>query len=249
MDMVKLVRPMPLPEFVDRARSGETFVVRGNPDKFSHLITLEEIEMRLNDGCNFAKPVQIIKDGKKHQVLEHQVAWSPHAVKKKEVLELLQQRHSFMMVNMSQINRKVANLIDSIEDLFPNARADLHIYVSTKADASGYHAHRDRPQHKLYLQVIGSTQWKVFKYRQGLEESVVSIGEHQEHEFLDLEMQFDLEPGDLMYMPPDVFHKVRNCDGPRVSLSIPFSILVNGADLHRMDRTYIPFKEMFVANH
>ena len=247
MDMVRLVRPMPLPEFVDRARSGETFVVRGNTEKFSHLITLEEIEARLNDGCNFAKPVQIIKEGKKHQVLDQQTAWSPHAIKKKEVLKLLQQRHSFMMVNMSQINRNIASLTESIEDLFPNARADLHIYVSTKADATGYHAHRDRPQHKLYLQVIGNTHWKIFKYGEGLEESVVSIGEDREHEFLDLQMEFDLHPGDLLYMPPDVFHKVRNYDGPRVSLSIPFSILVNGSDRHRMDRTYIPFREMFVG--
>ena len=52
-----------------------------------------------------------------------------------------------------------------------------------------------------------------------------------------------LEPGDLLYMPPDTFHKVRNEDGPRVSFSIPF--VIHKENIQRMDRTHIPFKEIF----
>jgi len=48
-------------------------------------------------------------------------------------------------------------------------------------------------------------------------------------------------PGDLFYMPPAVFHKIRNTGGPRVSLSIP----VSPAGGKRMDRTYIPFERLF----
>ena len=58
------------------------------------------------------------------------------------------------------------------------------------------------------------------------------------------EMEFVLEPGDVLYVPPGKFHNVRNTHGPRVSFSIPFVVYVDSKK-PRMDRTYIPFRAIF----
>jgi len=149
------------------------------------------------------------------------------------------------MMNMSQINPRVAELIDGIEGIFAdrNLHADLHLYVSASRDASGYNAHRDRPQHKLYLQVIGATDWQVFDTRPGVTEDVVAVPAEQEADTLEPKAGFTLNPGDLFYMPPGVFHKVRNRGGPRVSFSIPFAPARPGQK--RVDRRHIPFRAMF----
>ncbi len=248
VDIESLIHPLSVETFGQKVVDGESFVVEGDDDKFAHLISLEEIEARLNDGCNTAMPVHIVEHGGRHPVLEERVLWSPVVTKKREVLSLLESGHSFMMTNMTQINRRVAELIDNIEDFFVNAHADLHLYVSTRNDASGYHAHRDRPQHKIYLQMMGATHWKIFQHRSDLPTEVDHLEQDQEEEYLKLHMEFDLRPGDFLYMPPNVFHKVRNHDGPRVSFSIPFTILAENSNIKRMDRTYIPFAKLFLDN-
>lgn len=246
--MQSLVHPLSLRQFDEKVVAQETFVIEGHADKFSHLITLDEIEARLNDGCNTASPVQIIKDGGRERFVTERLFWAPQATKKREVLKLLQERHSFMMTNMSQINHRVAELLNGIERFFTNAHADLHLYVSTRSDASGYRAHRDRPQHKLYLQIIGCTAWKIFRPRVRLDDKIAWVDAAQEQDVLEPTMAFDLHPGDLLYMPPEVFHRVHNRGGPRVSFSIPFTIVPDEVPVKRMDRTHIPFKEMFLAD-
>ena len=246
VDIESLIHPLSVETFMQKVVNGESFVVEGGDDKFAHLISLEEIEARLNDGCNTAMPVHIVEHGARHPILEERVLWSPVATKKREVLSLLKSGHSFMMTNMTQINGRVAELIDNIEDFFVNAHADLHLYVSTHNDASGYDAHRDRPQHKIYLQMMGVTHWKIFRHRSDLPDEVDHLEQDHEEEYLRLHMEFDLRPGDLLYVPPNVFHKVRNHEGPRVSFSIPFTILAEDSNMKRMDRTYIPFAKLFL---
>src|SRR5690606_5990557 len=116
-------------------------------------------------------------------------------------------------------------------------------YISPKKGASAYNAHRDFPQHKLYLQVIGSTHWQVFKSKQALQDDVRSVTAEGEEKLLERVADFELVQGSAFYMPPAVFHKVNNPYGPRVSMSIPFIPSAEG--VKRMDRSYIPFKEIF----
>ena len=243
MQFSELIGAMTIDSFMDRFHKGETFVINGDSEKFSDLITLDEIENKLNEGCNISVPVQLIQDGVRKALIDKNVAWSPFAVKKSEVRKLLENKHSFMMMNMSQINRNVACLIDGIEQHFKDMCADLHLYVSPMGKATAYNAHRDRPQHKIYLQVVGETTWKIFKLKAEIDEKASAITEAGEEKLLEVVQEFTLTPGDILYMPPDVFHKVRNNAGPRISFSIPFS--PNIKNTNRMDRTYIPFKAIF----
>jgi len=246
MDFEALIHPLPKQEFFDRFERGACFVIRSPAEKFTNLVDLQDIEDRLNDGCNIGSPVEIIRDGKRSPVVDTDLAWSSFAVKKAEVLDQIHARCSFMIPNMSQLNPRVAAMIDGIEQAFAehDARADVHLYVSTTREASAYNAHRDYPQHKIYLQVIGSTEWHIFSHNQELPNDVCAVKEKDVNKNLKVVDRFTLNPGDLFYMPPSVFHQISNCGGPRVSLSIP---VVLGSTKKRMDRTYIPFKSLFEA--
>ncbi|MEM7194443.1 MAG: sulfotransferase [Pseudomonadota bacterium] len=245
MKFTDLIAPMELETFADKFNKGERFVIRGAPDKFEGLITLDEIETRMNDGCNVSSPLEIIHDGKRQALVDKNLSWAGLALQKTRISQLLEQRHSFLMMNMSQINPRVGELIDTVERTFASAnmRADLHLYISPDAGASAYNAHRDYPQHKIYLQVIGKTRWQVFKTRSDLSLDIRAFEAKDEAKHLELEKEFVLNPGDMFYMPPAVFHKVHSVDGPRVSFSIPFNQV--GHDNY-MDRRHIPFKQIFL---
>ena len=243
MNFKKLIDPMKLEEFLLKYNTSESFIIKGHKDKFSNLITLEEIESTINNGCNINSPMQIIKDGVRYYYIQENLPWSQVALQKSVIKKLLEEKHSFMMMNQTQINKKVSELIDTIESTFTNSHADLHLYISPKTASTGYDAHRDRPQHKIYMQIIGMTHWKIYKIVKEMPEETLALKEKDEKMYLEEEKNFTLEPGDLLYMPPGTFHKVRNEEGPRVSFSIPFVIAEEKREY--MDRTYIPFQEIF----
>lgn len=246
MNFLELISPMTPKEFIGKAGNNESFCIKGEKNKFDNLITLQEIENTLNNGCNLNIPIQIIKDGGRREYIQKNVKWSKMAIKKSKIKKLLEEKHSFLMMNQTQINNKVANLIDNIESTFNNSAADLHLYVSPKTMSTGYLAHRDRPQHKIYMQVIGKTSWTIYDFNENLSDDVPAIEEKDENKYLKEKMTILLEPGDLIYMPPNTFHKVRNENGPRVSFSIPFVIFKER--IERMDRAYIPFKKIFESS-
>ena len=245
MDFPTLIKPLSINEFTAKMNANESFVMSGKGKRdFTDLLSLAEIETALNNGCNINSPVQIITNGNRIFLIDQDVCWSPVALKKSEITNLLKSGHSFMMMNMSQINKAVAELIDTIEKSFNHCHADLHLYVSPIDDATGYMAHRDRPQHKIYLQVVGNTSWRLFSHNDDLPDDHISISEEGESKYLTEIMKFTMTPGDVLYMPPGQFHKVRNHSGPRISFSIPF-VIDPESTKHRMDRSHIPFQKLF----
>lgn len=246
MDFPTLIKPLSMNEFTAKMNANESFVMSGEGKRdFTDLLSLAEIEIALNNGCNISNPMQIILEiGERGYFIDQNVYWSPVALKKKEITNLLKSGHSFIMMNMSQINKAVAELIDTIEKSFNHCHADLHLYVSPINDGTGYMAHRDRPQHKIYLQVIGNTSWRLFSHTDDLPDDHISITEEGENKYLTEIMNFTMIPGDVLYMPPGQIHKVRNHSGPRVSFSIPFVIDPKNT-MQRMDRSHIPFQELF----
>lgn len=247
MTFNELISPWTRDRFMDHFEKGDCFVIRGCPDKFQGLITLEEIEARINDGCNWNAPLYVINDqGSRSTPVAKGFPWSTTALKKREVLEDLSNGHSFMMTNLSQINPRISALIDGIEEaLADHALAgDLHLYVSPRAGSTAYNAHRDFPQHKIYLQVMGKTDWTIFNHTDEVAATQHAFNEKEIDGKLTEAANFVLESGDLLYMPPAVFHRVLGIGGGRVSLSLPFTPAKNRP---RMDRTYIPFTRLFQA--
>lgn len=232
--LADLIAPRTIEEFRDQDFGKRSFFVHHETNPVEGLVSLDEIEARLNDGCcGFGTVAMIGSDSRKMQPREIYAeplgkTWSAAYLKKSRVKALLEAKHTFVMHNLSQMNPKVDALIASIEAEFPKFHADVHLYVSPGPGGTAYKIHRDDPQHKIYVQLIGTTHWTVYK--------------GDDVNALDIDFQVVLQPGSMLYMPPRVFHKVANPDGPRVSLSIPFFL---SPEQTAADRTFIPFRRIF----
>lgn len=244
MDIADLFAPITLSEFKAKIFGRTSLAVTRKSNPFENLLTLDEIEQKLNDGCATLTNLGLIgENGAKmpfESIYNHakQVYWSPFAMKKNFVLDKLINHHSFVMHNMTQINRQIAEIADAIETTFPDFHADLHIYVSPRPSATAYNVHRDSPQHKIYLQLIGTTHWTIYKGKS--EKISMTVEEAQRN--LEIDFRTELTPGSVIYMPPETYHHVTNGNDPRVSLSFPF---IHDPSRAPMDRRYIPFKTIF----
>lgn len=238
------MRPASLEDLQRHYKDGSCLVLEGEASKFEGLVTLADIERRLNDGCNASVFPQIIKEGSRSVPMSANGAWAPASTLKSQLLENIQAGYSFMMANSSQISRPLNELCREIEAFFieDQVHADVHLYVSTSKQGNSYDAHRDYPQHKLLLQAIGDANWQLFEGKEDMPKDMVAVPEAQMDDYLTLVSEFTLGQGDLLYMPPGVFHRVVSVGGPRVSISIPFYSMPSA---ERMDRCHIPFERIF----
>ena len=87
MDFAKLIKPLSLEEFAAKSSAKETFVMTGDGLRdFNDLISLEEIELVLNNGCNVNSPIYVIVEGKRQAFIDRNLKWSPFALKKHRVI-------------------------------------------------------------------------------------------------------------------------------------------------------------------
>ncbi|MEM7358243.1 MAG: cupin domain-containing protein [Pseudomonadota bacterium] len=242
-----ILDPMPVNELQTHYDERKCLVLEGEKTKFHDLVSPEDIELRLNDGCNNSSFAQIIKDGGRSAAVESSCVWSPASLKKTHFTESLKANLSFMMANSSQITSTMAQLIDEIEQFFGDdqVHADVHLYCSVNDRGNSYNAHRDFPQHKILLQAYGDTNWKIYNAIKEVPPHIAAIPVEEEEDWLELASEFTLTQGDLLYMPPGTFHKVVSVAGPRISISIPFYSMPEAG---RMDRSHIPFASLFRDN-
>ena len=236
--------PQSLEVLVSHLDEGKCLVMSGAENKFENLVTLDDIERRLNDGSNASIFAQVIKEGTRHSLVDSNTPWTPSALRKSAVTEELQAGNSIMLASSSQINQALARLCFELESLFSDAsmHADVHLYVSVDERGNSYDAHRDRPQHKLLLQAVGETEWQLFDAKEELADHVSAVPSEDQDKLLEETAAFTLKQGDLLYMPPGTFHKVSSTPGPRISISIPFFSMPEAS---RMDRSHIPFAQLF----
>lgn len=239
MRLAELIAPLAVAELIDRYFGRRACVRLRNDDSARSLVTLEELEARVNDGTGSLSSLAVIgPDGAKLPpealfVRQPGPAWAPQFLRKARLLELLQGGHSCVLHNMSQLTPRLAELIASIEQAFPGYQADAHLYFSPGAGATGFEVHRDQPQHKLYVQLHGTTHWTVFRGA----DPAISMTPEEARQRLVVDFEVRLTPGSVLYLPPAVFHRVESRDGPRVSLSIPF---YESPLAVPVDRSYVP---------
>ncbi len=244
MDLTQALKPISIAELKDKWFGKKSLAIVRKSNPFEGLLSLSELETRINDGCASLTNLSVI-DERGHKLPRAEIyteqrpgGWSPSFLHKDKVRALLEQGSSFVLHNMSQINRPISELVASIEQNFPGFQCDLHIYASPRAGATGYQVHRDYPQHKIYLQLMGCTQWTVYK---GAHEAR-SMSLEQAEAQLAVDFETKLLPGSVLYMPPNTFHRATNPDGPRISLSFPFH---HHPGAYRVDRSHIPLQSLF----
>jgi ribosomal protein L16 Arg81 hydroxylase len=248
MQVSDLIAPIPLDEFKARyfGRRPLAMTRAGNP--FQDLVTLRELQDKLNDGLASDLRVQVVSErlGRVPQKLlyrEGHRQTGNGALLKAKLRDYLEAGHSIICYNLSDMNDGVAALARSFEEEFAGHHCDLHVYLSPSRDASTLKTHADRPQQKFYLQLIGNTHWTVFRRKRPdslAGAQVIPEAEIDRH--LDVEFDVVLTPGSFLYMPPDTFHRVKLMGTPRVSLSF---LVTHAPETPQVDRARIDLGALF----
>jgi ribosomal protein L16 Arg81 hydroxylase len=247
MHVRDLIAPLSLDEFKANYwdRRPLALTRAGNP--FQDLVTLRELQDKLNDGLASDLRVQVVADrhGRVPQKLLYREGHRQNgaALLKAKLRDYLEADHSIICYNLSDMNDGVAELAASFEEEFAEHHCDLHVYLSPSRDASTLRTHSDRPQQKFYLQLIGNTHWTVFRTRDpdAVGEAQV-LPEDDIARLLEVAFEVVLTPGSSLYMPPGTFHRVRLMGTPRVSLSF---LVTRSPETPRVDRTRIDLGALF----
>lgn len=135
---------------------------------------------------------------------------------KKNLFRLVADGNTLIILNYSHYNHKTNNLCALIEQSFPVA-TEIHSYCSYSEDSKSFKIHCDYASNFI-IQCDGTTRWKVFNNRlSGLYPiSNNSIDEDN----LELCIDVELTPGDLIYIPSRIYHAAIP-SGKRLSMSIP----------------------------
>jgi len=203
-------------------------------------VTMKDVEVLLNHSVNSLSIIDFNHNKLPTRDLYYQTYWDHTSLDKTKVNQLIEEGCSFILHNCTEINREIAALANQIEESLPGYHTDLHIYISTQKDATTYAPHRDRPQHKIFIQLMGKVHWKIYDYKEKLEDHVIAVNEEYAEKNFKVVMDVVAKPGDVIYMPDGVFHKVETLS-PRVSLSFP----IVKSLVKRKDRTTISLEKYF----
>ncbi len=247
MHVRDLIAPMSLEDFKANYWNRRPLAMTRAGNPFQDLVTLKELEDKLNDGLASDLRVQVVaeRQGRVPRQLLYREGHrqAPAGLMKAKLRDYLEADHSIICYNLSDMNEGIASLAASFEEEFQDHHCDLHVYLSPSREASALKTHSDKPQQKFYLQLIGNTHWTVFRRKspQALE-GEQTVTEADIPKYLDVEFDVVLRPGSVIYMPPDTFHRVQLMGTPRVSLSF---LVSHAPQIPRVDRTRIDLGSLF----
>jgi ribosomal protein L16 Arg81 hydroxylase len=205
-----------------------------------NLVSMDEIETLFNNNfyLNFGLDV-IGPDGAyaKGDAIKSDTQQRAYTVDKEKIENYLKSDCTIVMKHCAHINKKMSALIQSLENAIPDYLVDMHLWMSTGTKAKSLNVHRDFPQEKIYLQLYGQTNWTIYKIPKDIErivqENITYFSKEDALEKLEIDFQFTLLPGQVMYMPVNRFHHVDISAGPRISASFLLNPHIHGEKISR----------------
>lgn len=112
-----------------------------------------------------------------------------------------------LIIDASRVNKKINSVCKDLEAIFPNSCSDAHIYFTVANNlSSGFGIHCDE-SHNLIVQMEGCSLFEVWD---------------QEVRETDPAIKIALSPGDAIFIPMKVYHRVTSLT-ERLSISFPVS--------------------------
>ncbi|OUV65964.1 MAG: hypothetical protein CBC89_04970 [Euryarchaeota archaeon TMED129] len=147
----------------------------------------------------------------------HERCWSRPHMEQRDVVECWYDGHNVIINNFDQIDRRRQQIMQGVEETFPQIRASMHIYAGTR-DCKSFKIHEDFANNFI-IQVDGETHWRVYNNR-----ASNIVGQVHEwsltHDDLDCAIDVTMKPGDMLYIPARCYHHAQP-SGKRLSVSIP----------------------------
>ena len=146
----------------------------------------------------------------------HERCWSRPTPDAKVLMNIFNDGHNIIINNFDQIDTRRQNIMQSVEETFPEIRAAMHIYAGLR-DNKSFKVHEDCANNFI-IQVEGQTHWRVYHNR--CSNLVSKRFDYPEHDFLDCAIDVTMSPGDMLYIPARCYHQAQPHE-KRLSVSIP----------------------------
>lgn len=200
---------MPMEEFIEFRKKKEWLVVKGNGEKrFKDYFSWREMDSYLNGYglSNHDRMPQLQIVHSKGKYCHKKDKWKKQ---KREIFEHWWNGDSFILTLCEFLNSTMWNQCVDFEEYF--GRGQANIYMSSRKDAKCFAIHGDTTENFLF-HVRGTVRWYIYN------ETTHDCPNHK----ATIDKVIDLEEGDLLYLPPKLYHKVETL-GPRISISFHFN--------------------------
>lgn len=192
-------------------------VRRSQPDYFTRLLSLDEVDRAITT-LDRHHPDITLKNADEAVALEEYVT-GDNSVDIVKVYQLFEQGSTIILSYLDTVVPALTAFCQSLENEF-SFPFQTNVYL-TPARAKGFKPHYDT--HDVFvLQVIGSKQWTIYGTPVHLPFADQDF-DSAVHERGAPTLEFELEAGDLAYIPRGFVHDARS--GERVSLHITAGIL------------------------
>jgi hypothetical protein len=196
-----VIDPMSADEFQSRYyERAVCHIRRDNPSYFSELLTIDHLDRVLTTGLAKHPEISLVQNEK--TIRSNEYADSDNCVDPVRATRLFRQGATIIFTHLHQRLPSLGRLCEALERRF-SSRMQTNIYL-TPPSAQGFAPHWDT--HDVFiLQVAGTKRWSIYDTKIPLP----LRGQHFDrtvHEPGPVSMEFDLEPGDVCYIPRGAIH-------------------------------------------
>lgn len=200
-DIARLIAPTPVETFFATHWEKKALVIRrSEPRAYESLVSLDDIDRVIT--TNHLSHPDVAMANAVREVAVTDYTFDSGAI---DIVRLYQQFAAGSTIIMNQLHRYVPTLgalVRSIE-LELSARMQTNIYLSPR-EAQGLKVHYD--SHDVFvLQVHGVKHWKLYETQVPLPFRGQNFGDEPVEPGAVAE-EFDLHPGDMLYMPRGLMH-------------------------------------------
>lgn len=218
--LARILDPVPVEAFFrDHWERAPLVLRRDRPRAFEGLLSLDDIDRYLG-GYDVHHPSVTLVDHRR-KIEPDEYCYPSGLIDAVKLFKLYEAGATVVFAQLEQSHQPLFECVRALEREF-STRFQANIYL-TPGNAQGFHPHYD--SHDVFVaQVEGSKRWMLYDQvidtplrRQEFDPKEVACGP--------LSQEFDLDPGDLLYIPRGLMHDARTAGREGHSLHVTFGAL------------------------
>ena len=218
--LARMLDPQPVDAFFrDHWERAPLVLRRDRPGAFSGLLSLGDIDRYL--GANDLHHPSVSLVDHRRKIAPEEYTFPSGLIDVVKLFKLYDAGATMVLAQLEAHHQPLFECVRALEhDLSTRFQANVYL---TPGNAQGFHPHYD--SHDVFVaQVEGSKRWMLYDHavelplrRQEFDPKETACGP--------LSQEFDLAPGDLLYIPRGLMHDARTSEGGGHSLHVTFGAL------------------------